>query len=184
MVNNYWVKMPYYHVRIKQTKRPHEVYFFDWSRQQLKDFLIRARKRDTIYFPNVWIDPPLIKDIEIAETNKKFEHYCIGYMKGENIFAEGRKVTSQLVKKPVRREMTYLTPSKSKRFIKNVFIVHGRDHKPMKELKAMLSEFGLNPMVLHEQPSGSRTIVEKLEKYSDVGYAFMILTPDDVGIST
>jgi predicted nucleotide-binding protein len=64
---------------------------------------------------------------------------------------------------------------------KNVFIVHGRDHEPMQKLKAMLYEFGLNPIVLHEQPSGSRTIVEKLEKYSDVGYAFIILTPDDIG---
>jgi len=32
--------------------------------------------------------------------------------------------------------------------------------------------------------SGSRTIVEKLEKYSDVGYAFVILTPDDVLVPT
>jgi predicted nucleotide-binding protein len=66
---------------------------------------------------------------------------------------------------------------------KNIFIVHGRDHKPMKELKTMLKEFGLKPIILHEQPSGSRTIVEKLEKYSDVGYAFVILTPDDRGCS-
>lgn len=62
-----------------------------------------------------------------------------------------------------------------------VFIVHGRNHEPMKELKAMLKNFGLNPVVLHEQPSGSRTIVEKLERYSDVGYAFVILSPDDAG---
>jgi len=60
-----------------------------------------------------------------------------------------------------------------------VFIVHGRDHKPLKELKAMLKDFGLNPIVLHEKASGSRTIVEKLEKHSDVGYVFVILTPDD-----
>ena len=65
--------------------------------------------------------------------------------------------------------------------LKDVFIVHGRDFKPIKELKEMLIEFGLNPIVLHEQPSGSRTIPEKLEKYSDVGFAFVILTPDDVG---
>jgi predicted nucleotide-binding protein len=66
---------------------------------------------------------------------------------------------------------------------KNVFIVHGRDHKPVKELKAILKEFGLNPIVLHEQPSGgSLTLAEKLEKYSeDVGCAFVILTPDDIG---
>lgn len=51
----------------------------------------------------------------------------------------------------------------------------------MEELKTMLTMIGLNPIVLHEQPSGSMTIVEKLDKYSDVGYAFVILTPDDVG---
>jgi predicted nucleotide-binding protein len=63
----------------------------------------------------------------------------------------------------------------------SVFIVHGRDYKPIKELKSILAELNLKPIVLHEQPSGSRTIVEKLEKYSDVGYAFVILTPDDRG---
>lgn len=64
---------------------------------------------------------------------------------------------------------------------KDIFLVHGRDRNPVKELKHMLKEFGLNPIILHEQPSGSRTIVEKLEKYSDVGYVFVILTSDDVG---
>ena len=27
------------------------------------------------------------------------------------------------------------------------------------------------------------TIIEKLEKHSDVGFAFILLTPDDVGCS-
>jgi predicted nucleotide-binding protein len=63
----------------------------------------------------------------------------------------------------------------------SVFIVHGTDHQPVKELKVILRENGLRPIILHEQAGGSRTIVEKLEKYSDVGYAFVILTPDDVG---
>jgi predicted nucleotide-binding protein len=62
-----------------------------------------------------------------------------------------------------------------------VFIVHGRDAKPVNELKTMLLSLGLKPVVLHEQPSGSRTVIEKLEKYSNVSYAFVILTPDDVG---
>lgn len=64
---------------------------------------------------------------------------------------------------------------------RKVFIVHGRDSKPVTELKTMLSEFGLEPIILHEQPSASRTIAEKIEKYSGVGYAFVLLTPDDVG---
>lgn len=68
---------------------------------------------------------------------------------------------------------------KSAPLSKNVFIVHGRDGKPVTELKSMLKDIGLDPIVLHEKPSVGRTIVEKLEKYSDVGYAFVILTPDD-----
>lgn len=66
---------------------------------------------------------------------------------------------------------------------KNVFIVHGTDHTSLKELKTLLEEVGLNPIILHEQPSKGMTLIEKLEKYSDVGFAFIILTPDDLGLS-
>ena len=45
----------------------------------------------------------------------------------------------------------------------------------------MLIEFGLNPIVLSEQPSSSRTVIEKLEAYSDANYVFVILPPDDLG---
>ncbi len=68
-------------------------------------------------------------------------------------------------------------PKKSKR----IFLVHGRDMKPVKELRTLLEKLGLKPIVLHEQPSGSITVFEKLWKYSNVGYAFVLLTPDDVG---
>ncbi|MEM3880832.1 MAG: nucleotide-binding protein [Candidatus Bathyarchaeia archaeon] len=62
-----------------------------------------------------------------------------------------------------------------------IFISHGKDTKPLNKLKAMLIEFGLTPVILSEQPSGGKTVMEKLEAYSDVGYAFVILTPDDLG---
>jgi predicted nucleotide-binding protein len=69
-----------------------------------------------------------------------------------------------------------------KRTTKNkVFISHGKDLKPLNELKEIISGFGLTPVVLSEQPSGGRTVMEKLEAYSDVGFAFVILTPDDLG---
>lgn len=72
-------------------------------------------------------------------------------------------------------------PKIPKKRSNRVFIVHGRDFKPVKDLKTILVNLGLKPIVLHEQPSGSRTVIEKLEKYSNVSYAFVILTPDDVG---
>ncbi|HEX9262061.1 MAG TPA: nucleotide-binding protein [Candidatus Bathyarchaeia archaeon] len=64
---------------------------------------------------------------------------------------------------------------------KEVFISHGKDLKPLNELKAMLVGFGLSPVVLSEQPSGGKTVMEKLEAHSDVGFVFVILTPDDLG---
>jgi predicted nucleotide-binding protein len=64
---------------------------------------------------------------------------------------------------------------------KDVFISHGKDLASLNELKDMLVDFGLKPIVLSEQPSEGKTVMEKLEAYSDVGYAFVILTPDDLG---
>jgi predicted nucleotide-binding protein len=64
---------------------------------------------------------------------------------------------------------------------REIFISHGRDQKAVNELKKLVVEFGFTPVILSEQPSGGRTVVEKLEDYSDVGYAFIILTPDDLG---
>jgi predicted nucleotide-binding protein len=34
---------------------------------------------------------------------------------------------------------------------------------------------------LHRKPDEGLTILEKFEKYSNVGYAFILLTPDDIG---
>ncbi|MFA6113121.1 MAG: nucleotide-binding protein [Sphingomonas sp.] len=61
-----------------------------------------------------------------------------------------------------------------------VFIVHGHDDKSKTDLEILLSEMGLEPMVLHRQADGGRTIIEKFEDYADVGYAFILLTPDEV----
>jgi predicted nucleotide-binding protein len=42
---------------------------------------------------------------------------------------------------------------------KEIFIAHGKDLKPLNELKAMLVDFGLTPVVLSEQPSGGKTVI-------------------------
>lgn len=71
---------------------------------------------------------------------------------------------------------------RSKTVNKDIFIVHGRDHKPVQELKMMLFEFGLNPIVLHDLADKGRTLIEKLEQEArGKKYAFVILTPDDIG---
>ena len=40
---------------------------------------------------------------------------------------------------------------------------------------------GIEIIILHEQPNQGRTIIEKFEAHSDVGFAIVLLTPDDLG---
>jgi len=64
---------------------------------------------------------------------------------------------------------------------KNVFIVHGRDEAAREKVARFLEHLGHNPIILHEQASSGKTVIEKLEYYADVDYAIVLLTPDDVG---
>jgi len=63
----------------------------------------------------------------------------------------------------------------------NVFIVHGHNNEVKIEVARTLEKLGLNPIILHEQPNAGKTIIEKFEKHSVVGFAIVILTDDDLG---
>jgi predicted nucleotide-binding protein len=65
----------------------------------------------------------------------------------------------------------------------SIFIVHGHDDGPKQAVARFLERLGLKPLILHEQPSQGRTVIEKFEAYADVGFAVVILTPDDECIS-
>ena len=64
---------------------------------------------------------------------------------------------------------------------KQVFVVHGRDEQIKDSTARFISTLGLEPIILHEQPNKGRTIIEKFEQCADVGFAVILLTPDDVG---
>ena len=61
-----------------------------------------------------------------------------------------------------------------------VFVVHGHDQLLKTDVEQFIHQIGLEPIVLHRQPDKGRTLIEKFEQNSDVGYAFILLTPDDV----
>lgn len=65
---------------------------------------------------------------------------------------------------------------------KKVFIVHGHNDKLRLEVSNWLYSLKLNPIVLHEQAnSGVKSIIDKLEMYSDVRCAIILMTADDKG---
>lgn len=62
-----------------------------------------------------------------------------------------------------------------------VFIVHGHDDGAKHMLARFIERLGLESIILQEQPDRGRTIIEKFEQSAEVGYAVVLLTPDDVG---
>ncbi|MGA2914245.1 MAG: nucleotide-binding protein [Methanoregula sp.] len=67
---------------------------------------------------------------------------------------------------------------------KYIFIVHGHDEELKEKVARLITNAGLNPIILHEQPNKGRSILQKLRDHSeDAGYAIVLFTPDDVGCS-
>ena len=62
-----------------------------------------------------------------------------------------------------------------------VFIVHGHDEGPRETVARFIETVGLEPVILHEQANRGKTIIEKLIANGNVGYAVVLLTPDDLG---
>lgn len=62
-----------------------------------------------------------------------------------------------------------------------IFLVHGHDELVLHESARFLEKLQQEVVVLREQPNQGRTIVEKFEDYSDVGFAVVLLTSDDLG---
>ncbi|GBG15691.1 3-phosphoshikimate 1-carboxyvinyltransferase [Novimethylophilus kurashikiensis] len=65
----------------------------------------------------------------------------------------------------------------------HVFLVHGHDNGTKETTARFIERLGLAPIILHEQANEGRTIIEKFEAYADVGFAIVLMTPDDVGAS-
>jgi predicted nucleotide-binding protein len=66
---------------------------------------------------------------------------------------------------------------------RKIFLVHGHADEPRQSVSTFLRAVGLEVVVLHEQANQGQTIIEKLEHHSDVAFAVVLLTPDDVGAS-
>lgn len=89
----------------------------------------------------------------------------------------------------VQNDELYLLEPKSEKMnfqsqcqlLKKAFIVHGHDNAKKIETARVLEKIGFEAIILHEQANGGKTIIEKLEKYTDVGFGIVLYTPDDVG---
>ena len=59
--------------------------------------------------------------------------------------------------------------------------MHGHDQGAREVVAHFLERLGFNAIILDEQANQGRTIIENVETHGDVGFAVVLLTPDDEG---
>jgi len=64
---------------------------------------------------------------------------------------------------------------------RRVFVVHGKNDGLKVNVARLIEKFGLEAIILHEQPNRGRTIIEKFSEHSNVAFAVVLLTGDDKG---
>jgi predicted nucleotide-binding protein len=74
-----------------------------------------------------------------------------------------------------------IMPEPQRAFERKVFVVHGHDDGAREAVARFLEQIGFAAIILHEQANQGRTIIEKVEAHGDVGFAVVLLTPDDEG---
>ena len=94
---------------------------------------------------------------------------------------EALRILESTVKDDFYNELKQIkSESSSSAYSNKVFVVHGHDEKLKIDVERFLYEIGLTPVVLHREADEGATIIEKFEKHSDVGYAFILLSPDEI----
>lgn len=74
-----------------------------------------------------------------------------------------------------------ITNNKGRVMSNKVFIVHGHDEAAIQEMARTLEKGGYEAVILHEQPDIGLTIIEKIERYTDVDFAVVLYTECDLG---
>jgi predicted nucleotide-binding protein len=111
------------------------------------------------------------------------------YYNGQKVVSSIRKITSSVIipfDRDFKNYMTNQTPSLLASEVKptdlhRVFIVHGHEEAPRETVARFIASIGFEPIILHEQANQGMTIPEKLIANANVGFAVVVLTPDDVG---
>jgi predicted nucleotide-binding protein len=66
--------------------------------------------------------------------------------------------------------------------LSKVFVVHGHDGEARQTIARFIEKLGFEAVILHERPNKGRTIITKFrEEAAGVGFAVVLMTPDDVG---
>lgn len=111
----------------------------------------------------------------------------IMYVAPEDILTYDRYITD-VTKALIAEAKEFIVSARTTKIAKSetldkskVFIVHGHNNEAKLEVAWFIEQIGLEQIILHEQASDGMTIIEKIEKYSNVGFGIVLYTPCDIG---
>jgi len=128
---------------------------------------------------------------KFAESENFALNFAEDFYFTDNKFTDQLQAVAKEVLTPFARDFrTFvegkLSPPRSPERVFNpqnrrVFVVHGHDVASREAVARYLAQLDLEPVILHEQANRGLSVAEKIALYGDVGFAVVLLTPDDVG---
>lgn len=194
----------YYHLLIESTFLINETkanrVITDIDRTDLEliiEEVILPYQNDQEFFVNGYVLKKRdIKRLKVISTEKsarelsKFENDnmprgVIMYVSPEDILSYNNYITDITLK--VLKKVTEPTNHNDKRLsnkifdLNKIFIVHGRDNETKNIVARFIEKLDFEAIILHEQVNDGMTIIEKIEKNTNVGFAIVLYTPCDIG---
>lgn len=194
----------YYHVIVETTeknKKDNYEYCYELDCDDLDEILnliVRPYTKDEpIYISGRYIVSNCIRSLKIKSSNRTLDELrdiaqsnlrrgVLAYYTRTNI-VHNDKYVNDITKDVIRSVGNILKtnsvnpPSNISPCGDDIFIVHGRDELTKVSVARFVERLGFSAIVLHEQASAGQTIIEKIEKHTNVGFAIVLYTPCDVG---
>lgn len=192
----------YYHIIIetndkKKNSSFHKIYDYDYSDiEEVKEEIIKPYLSKTNFFVSgSLLNVETIRSIKVKKTamnaaetfNMALNDNIPGVisLKTKESVIAGDKYSDDITRE-LFKEMKTNTNISTNNAISNtlnnkVFIVHGHDNSVKNEMARYIEKLDLKPVILHEQASSNKTIIEKIEANNDVGFAVVLYTACDVG---
>jgi len=126
---------------------------------------------DKLTFPN--------QENLVAAKDKKYliKNILTGKVKGAYLFTDKFLSSTEKSMTLTQQEMA------GSNLRRRVFVVCGTDGEMKQAVTNALAKLRLVPVVMCEEPSQGRKIVEHFQDYADIGFAVVLLSPDDFGYS-
>lgn len=163
----------------------------------LNNYIIPYLSNEIFYIDGAEIIHDDVKQIIVSESDlpianvvqhAKYVHTGSFYFATEEVVASDKdfvKIVTQQMFKDAKLLIKNIKKTTLNNVVipinnKKVFVVYGHDENSELKVSQFISQLKLEPVILNEKANGGKTIIEKLEENSDVGFAVVLYTPDDI----